>query len=284
MLAQFQSRYLTGSLISELLQVHQGKFVVRVEAQIDGVTRATGLAAAENLELAEDRARSRALMVLGIEPNPLARPELSPLQPPLTSEVQPGGKAPLPLAGTDKTQTSDFTMPSEWNSSTNSVSALTLPGEWSTLTPTAPQGLEGKSERLSVAPTPPVQTVEMSGNPVEGMSDFQKQSNEEPLIPASNKDVSVEPDDYSYQESTSWSKQPEPETVLEVRKPVDDLADAVERTSAELKRLGWSNQQGRNHLKTTYGKTARKQLNPQELMEFLKYLESQPTPSQLPLL
>ena len=80
MLPQFQDRYPTGSLISELLQIHQGKFVVRVSAQIEGVTRATGMAADETLEIAEDRARSRALMVLGIEPIVATQASL-PLQP-----------------------------------------------------------------------------------------------------------------------------------------------------------------------------------------------------------
>jgi len=75
MLSQFPIRYPSGNLISELLQVHEGQFVVRVEVQVDGVTRATGLAAAENLELAEDQARSRALMVLGIGTNLSIRAE-----------------------------------------------------------------------------------------------------------------------------------------------------------------------------------------------------------------
>jgi NAD(P)H-dependent flavin oxidoreductase YrpB (nitropropane dioxygenase family) len=66
MLAQFQARYPTGSLISELLSIYQGKFVVRVSAQVEGVTRATGMAGAETPELAEDRARERALAVLAI--------------------------------------------------------------------------------------------------------------------------------------------------------------------------------------------------------------------------
>ena len=67
MLAQFQACYPTGSLISELLSIYQGKFVVRVSAQVEGVTRATGMAAAETPELAEDRARVRALAVLMID-------------------------------------------------------------------------------------------------------------------------------------------------------------------------------------------------------------------------
>jgi hypothetical protein len=67
MLAQFQARYPQSSLISDLLTIYQGKFVVRVSAQVEGVTRATGMAAAETLELAEDRARERAIAVLAVD-------------------------------------------------------------------------------------------------------------------------------------------------------------------------------------------------------------------------
>lgn len=54
MFAQFQASYPTGGLISELLTIYQGKFVVRVLVQVEGITRATGIAAAETPELAED--------------------------------------------------------------------------------------------------------------------------------------------------------------------------------------------------------------------------------------
>ncbi|MEO1558590.1 MAG: hypothetical protein AAFS12_02810, partial [Cyanobacteria bacterium J06632_19] len=66
MLAQFQSLYPTGSLTTELLQIHHGKYIVRSSVQVEGVTRATGMAASENIEEAEDRSRTRALIVLGI--------------------------------------------------------------------------------------------------------------------------------------------------------------------------------------------------------------------------
>ncbi|MEC4814089.1 MAG: hypothetical protein SAK29_12570 [Scytonema sp. PMC 1069.18] len=66
MLAQFQSKYPQGSLSAELVQIYHGKYIVRAIIQVEGVTRATGMAASETLEDAEDKARSRALMVLGI--------------------------------------------------------------------------------------------------------------------------------------------------------------------------------------------------------------------------
>lgn len=66
--AQLRSQYPTGALTSELVQVHEGQFVVRALVQVGNATLATGMAAAEQIEVAEDRARIRAMEVLGIAP------------------------------------------------------------------------------------------------------------------------------------------------------------------------------------------------------------------------
>ena len=44
--------------------------------------------------------------------------------------------------------------------------------------------------------------------------------------------------------------------------------------SAEMQRIGWTTQQGREHLIKTYGKRSRSQLNDDQLLEFLNYLKS----------
>lgn len=68
MFAQFRNHYPTGSLISELVKINQGIYVVRASVIVDGVTLATGLAADDAIEIAENRARIRALEVLSIQP------------------------------------------------------------------------------------------------------------------------------------------------------------------------------------------------------------------------
>jgi hypothetical protein len=77
MLAQFQERYPTASLLSQLLTIYQGKFVVQVSVQIEGVVRSTGLAAAETIELAEDRARTRAIALLSDRETTSSAPQKS---------------------------------------------------------------------------------------------------------------------------------------------------------------------------------------------------------------
>ncbi|MBV8885671.1 MAG: ERF family protein [Chroococcidiopsidaceae cyanobacterium CP_BM_RX_35] len=50
----------------------------------------------------------------------------------------------------------------------------------------------------------------------------------------------------------------------------------IEQTTTELKRLGWSNQQGRLYLENTFGKSSRQQLTKPELQQFLHHLRSLP--------
>ncbi|MDX2215311.1 MAG: hypothetical protein SFY66_18760 [Oculatellaceae cyanobacterium bins.114] len=54
-----------------------------------------------------------------------------------------------------------------------------------------------------------------------------------------------------------------------------DLSDVIAQTDVELARLGWNKVQGREHLKQTYGKRSRQELNETELYDFLHYLQAQ---------
>jgi hypothetical protein len=101
LLTQFRQRHPQGSLTSDLLTIHDGLYVVRVCAAVEGTVLACGLGANTNLELAEDLATTRALERLGVSPfnSPLpaaaiASPPPAPA-PSLTSiEPTPGDIAP----------------------------------------------------------------------------------------------------------------------------------------------------------------------------------------------
>jgi hypothetical protein len=55
----------------------------------------------------------------------------------------------------------------------------------------------------------------------------------------------------------------------------------IEQTTTELKRLGWSNNEGRLYLQENFGKSSRQHLTAQELQQFLNYLRSlQPSGAQ----
>lgn len=53
-----------------------------------------------------------------------------------------------------------------------------------------------------------------------------------------------------------------------------DFSSLIEQTSAELKRLGWSSQQGKEYLIQTYGKRSRQLLTDGELQDFLNRLRA----------
>ncbi len=72
MFEQFRSLYPAGCLLSEVVQVYKNKFVIRAMVIIYGVTRATGIGYDVRVNVAEDMARARALMVLGIVEKPKA--------------------------------------------------------------------------------------------------------------------------------------------------------------------------------------------------------------------
>ncbi len=245
MLSQFQARYPTGSLISELLQIYQGKFVVRVAATVEGVTRATGMAAAETLELAEDRARSRALAVLGIK------------QSPSTQEAD-AGKMFFP----EDSKASDPPQPTTSEIQLQPASTVSSPLKVMQANQDIPLTTTGGSfndlfENLGI------------------MSGTQKESSEEPKGAWGSGEMDMGTEGSLRQNATPG------EIGLEASEPVD-LSDAIARTGVELERLGWSNRQGREYLERTYNKRSRQHLTDQEMLEFLAYLESQPSPTEPP--
>ena len=274
MFAQFQASYPTGSLISELLTIYQGKFVVRVSAQVEGITRATVIAASETPELAEDRARSRALAVLAIDSGTLAlyrnktadlsdsplslEPELIPDQP---IQIE---SAFSPQSIKQATQSRSFATTTELNEPAHSsFSQVSLQSE------------EFSPTTYSLLSTPGSDVADAAEN-LGMMSSTQNVSSGEAAISFGNVTPLV-PRSYS---PDAGALSPENADNTAQANVAVDLSDALARTSVELKRLRWSNQQGRDYLKRTYGKQLRKDLNDEEMLEFLHYLASQPTPNE----
>jgi hypothetical protein len=72
-----------------------------------------------------------------------------------------------------------------------------------------------------------------------------------------------------------------PPAPIPSRQPAD-RSEEIMKIGIEMKRLGWSTEQGREYLKRTYGKRSRQELDDAELLDFLRYLETQPAPMQTP--
>ncbi|MBN3886528.1 MAG: hypothetical protein V7K64_18725 [Nostoc sp.] len=290
MLAQFQSLYPQGSLISELVQIFQGKYIVRASVQIEGVTRATGMAAAETVEAAEDQARTRALIVLGITNAPqesvvLTSNPISPAQlnPPLNTK---GGlnepAAYSSVKGEDFVSsqwpvTSDKEISIPPSKGRNIKPEVVTSNEQYGYSNAAPLNDDTYSQDLGqnfpvtanreLEFDPPVESLEIT-------FDNQVENQTFPAISANNV-TPFTPRSYSPQEN------PATPSVTGKRKkkaePVD-LSDVIAKTDVELQRLGWTPEQGREHLVKTYGKRGRTLLTEEELHGFLKYLQSEPDP------
>lgn len=249
MFEQFHHHFPQGSLISELVQIDHGKYIVRALVQNEGLTIATGLAAAESVEQAEDKARSRALAVLDIS-----------LAPTMThAETQPAATASY--SNHDKVSPPPQTTPnlSQTTSNTNqnqtpgsSVQSLDSDSDGFVSSPQAPSSQTETTQNVTAS------SLEISSLATETPSKSSQQSTTITTTPASTSS----PPSHSDSDATNM-----------------DYSDIIARTNVELKRLQWTNEQGRKFLEQTYGKRSRQLLSEQELREFLQYLEKQPTPA-----
>jgi hypothetical protein len=241
--AQFQNRYPTGALLSELLQIHDGKFIVRVLAQAGGATLATGLAAAYTPEMAEDNARVRALEVLGISLRP--------------QEVHAELVAP-PL----QTQNAARSLREQ--------DVNTLQGS-----------LLGEIEEIDHTVSHPPALAAGQSLTVDFAPDHPELNENRGSEPALDRDTSKRTGKASQRlarKSDLTASSPAANETFMPARPID-LSDIIAQTSVEMKRLGWREAQGRTHLQRTYNKRSRQQLTDSELLDFLRYLEAQPSAS-----
>lgn len=229
MFSQFRTQYPMGSIISELLQIHDGNYVVRAVVQMGGVTLATGMAAAAEIDQAEDQARVRALTVLGIHPL------------------------------VDQTQAYRIV---ESEAETKSMSARLGPG-------TSNLNFENELEE------PPLPDQSFSHNlPTDWSAEEMIQP---PSPPAGMPNVPKRGSQNGRVGTQSSKAAPRNGP----RSQPMDLSDVIAQTSVELRRLNWSNAQGRSYLEQAYGKRSRQQLTDEELLEFLHYLQAQPLADEL---
>lgn len=246
MIAQFRNLYPSGCLISELLAIDHGQFIVRVLVQVEGMTRATGLAAAETVELAEDQARQRALEILGPEMK-ISVPKTS-IQAEETALSQP----------TETVLTTD--QPDLTKSATGENSLQPLPSQdWLSATYLNPE--QGKQK-------PKLAQIES----VDSLS--KSRSASLPLLPQDNPEIAPEVQPLQEEQPTS----PTAKSTNLRSMDSQDYSSDIAKTQIELTRLGWTNEQGTAHLQKTYGKRSRRLLTEEELLDFLHYLESLPSP------
>lgn len=241
---QFRDRYPTATMVSDLLVLHDEQFVIKVTIQIPEVGTVTGMAADSQLEVAEDRARQRALEGLGLE-EAIDRPILSGLSLPTPISAPVALKEPTTQAKTIE-DVADFAAPSlppevnfasEVNSFEAAKTALQVQEK------AKPKAITRRTEEpVTASPT----TLEKDISPEKVAVSPAKIVSPEELSPL------------------------EPEMLPS---PVN-LSDVIAQTDVELRRLGWSVADGREYLESAYGKRSRHDLTDEELLAFLLHLES----------
>lgn len=278
MLSQFRISYPKGCLISELLTIDHGKYVVRALVEVDGLTLATGLAAADTIENAEDQARTRALAVLGIlataetkpqQPQTIAADLTAPLTPTPTPIPAPTPTPQIPLIKEklpQPAQSSELTTFSQVDSEDISISKRNFSSKDTSDTAIS---LEESDEALNGDSTSREMEVEADHEENTPLST-------PTVVPTTTTDTPTS-------SLTPENNYPSVElqanvTTTPLTSGVVDFSEMIARTTIELKRLGWDKQRGIDYLLATYNKKIRSELTDIELQEFLNYLESQPTP------
>jgi hypothetical protein len=272
-LAQFQSLYPEGSLTAELVQIDRGQYIVRATVQVNGVIRSTGMAAANTVEEAEDQARERALMVLPM-PKTSSESESIPVKQVTYVAVSDSPKirekiAPEPVV--EEGKNNSFLTP-----------ALNLATE-----------IDDSSPVIAATPSVNVELPLPIPAPLEIVRDREPSSPISPMVesqivesqPLPDLDISATNIKPFPQRGYSKSQESSGEQKTTGRKkkqsePVDQ-SDNIARIGMEMQRLSWTMDQGRDHLIKTYNKRSRHLLSEEELKDFLQYLESQPTPTDI---
>jgi len=274
MFAEFRALYPAGQLICELLTIHHGKFVVRCLVQVDGKTLATGMSAAESVEDAEDRARSRAIAVLAFTaptpaiasvspaavaaavPVPVAAvepPAVVPLGPLAAVPVPVGpGLAPLPVL--EMPVTDKFALPHQ-SDFVNTEATL-------------------NAEPIAPVPEPLPPTVDRAQVP-----EFVPKQIDSDAWLSSSYGAPIEELEVPTASPSELSQ-----GAAEVRElqriavgipsdAIEDDSDTIAQIDGIFKRQRWNKKTETDCLEQLYGKSSQRELSSEELADFLEYLE-----------
>ncbi len=252
--AQLRSQYPTGALTSELVQVYEGQFVVRALVQVGNATLATGMAAAEQIEVAEDRARIRAMEVLGIAPT-------------------------VPAYGVQAQLMTETPIATAFSAaSLNALKDAKLPAFESQDEEIAPPKSISSDKKKEV----PEQPAFISSGSDDFLSTFPGLDLPEAVQAPVEVDYDYHDDEADLPEETIVPLKETEAVEVSVPKvefsndPID-LSDAIAQIGTEIERIGWTKKQGSVYLQQTYSKKTRAELTEDELLEFLHYLKALPS-------
>lgn len=282
MFTQLRIYYPKGSLVTELAAIDHGQYIVRCLVQNEGTTLVSAMAAAQTIEAAEDQARSRALTVLGIDTAmAIPQPQAS------VSDLDSISSTPMPTVSTvvAETPTLPITTPSPSVAKTQPTQVAEIPKSKKTSKKVSVEANTDEVTQLKTA-SPVVEEwnfVEPSESSqwtlAEGLNSSEVETSQEvESEPWMAQKVDPLPQDTPVISYPQNEVEPETTSAVSATEAPIDFSDIIARTNVELKRLGWTNQQGRDYLVQTYGKRSRQLLTDAELIDFLQHLETEPSP------
>jgi hypothetical protein len=261
-LAKFRHKYPQGSLVSELIEIDRGTYIVKALVQIDNIILATALAGAATVEAAEDAAKERAIASLFLDHQPDHQPNISPsvgsqsdrasveAQPPTSLSREPDSASEQ----TSNHKIVNFSKPqAEAADRDRDSTPETIPSVTLTAVPSPEVELDLSPQVPPINSNPPTET-NLFGDTLtaESPAEISTIQNENEVDPASN------------------SISPELEAM--------DFNEIKQKTDIEIKRLSWTKDRGKEFLMSRYGKRSRLHLTDEQLLEFLHYLEKLPNP------
>jgi hypothetical protein len=276
MFDRFWQQYPQGSILSDLVQIHEDLYVVKVTLASGGQPLVATLAAADRLATAESMAREQAMQILGCAET------VAPLPPEIAPEPIPRPKTmPAPSAPAIDTQTSS----PESIDPENSVVAEPA----STETFAAP--LTTKEPELSVDPEPSDESASLlsADLSMESLSSNGSSSAQLEMAAPALPVLEVSPTPKVSEESVVTApaktrskkasappvESPPPATPSDDAAPLS-VTDIIPLINMELKRLNWSREQGRDYMVSLYNKRASSLLSDEELFGLLQHLRDEP--------
>lgn len=290
-LAKFRQHYPQGSLVGELVDIDRGTYIVKVSIEVENVVLATGLAAAARVETAEDAARERAIAALVLDrhqpvvrENPVALADSD-------AQINPPQTKPQ---STELVSTLEESIPKAHNGNADNNAEFidSEPKERSPIDSPSYSGINSEfanyPEETTVRPS--VSPTQVS-DPALSQPVFTPESQPEsqPQVGASNSagnlfegtlDSVVEENSPMVENEAAVRQNSNSAIANESTEAIDfDFNEVKQKTDLEIRRLGWTKDEGREFLKSRYGKRSRLHLTDRQLLEFLHYLKSQPNPS-----
>ena len=241
MFAQFRAQYPQGSIKTEMLPKVDGLHIFRVTVEHSGIVLSTATAADTDIEVTEDRAVKRALMMAGV-----------------CFDDNYGMKATL--------------MPQ----STNNLTSSAMSRKNAEALPASTQATMRFDEQLDLVELGSNNYQSNPSNNYESEHTYYEEPEyeppETPLSPKlSAKSTAV----------TAPVPPPVAATPTESFDSPVDMSDPIAQIDVEMERLRWDRNMGRGYLQKAFNKRSRQQLSDNELIQFLTHLKSLPTPTQL---